>query len=475
MKKLLAMSLVLLFIGANAQNCDSYEIKLNQQVQRKTFTEAYSTLKEALAKCPDKKINFYNFGETVLQELIDESTDEAKKKVYAQDLVNLIQMRMKNFPDDKKTFWEGEIINYETENELITKKEAYEKYNVLFEGIEDRDDVMKVSANTVLTYYATALELMQEQEIDFEKALAVYFKTKKAAESNIELRSLEFGKLAEKLDSLQQINPKLKLSEIEQQKMKNAQAAKDNFLDVNESMEAILAQYTTCDNLAPMYINNFEANKDSLEWLKTSYAQLASLDCYDQPVMTSLKEQYEYVWKKQNPQKELASAPSKGSAIGSHYGAGARDFKKGKYSSAIASFKKALAETSGSKKGEIGYYIALSYQKTGSLSNAVSWAKKAASYKPGYGAPYQLIAGVFGSNANSCGSNTFQKLSAYWVAADFANKACAVDSRSCKWSRSAARSYNANGPSMEMAFQQGKKKGDRVSVSCFGGASTRVR
>ena len=49
-----------------AQNCDFYEIKLNQAVTAKDYTTAYPILKEALAACPGEKINFYNFGETIL-------------------------------------------------------------------------------------------------------------------------------------------------------------------------------------------------------------------------------------------------------------------------------------------------------------------------------------------------------------------------------------------------------------------------
>lgn len=478
MRKLFILGLAMFFLGyqsIQAQNCDTYEIKLNKQVQTKNYKEAYPILKEALQNCASEKVNYYNFGEIILDELAKDATNEADKKKYAQDLIDLLDKRIQYFAEDKKAFWEGERISYMLNYNLIDKQQAYDAFTKLFNSSED---TQKVSANTVLLYYTTALELLNEDKIDFNQALDVYFKTKKVAEDNIELRSIEYGKLAEKLDSIQKINPQNQLTAAEQQIMENAQSAKNVFVDVNQSMEAILKEYTTCDNIAPMFINNFEANKDSIEWLKESYASLASNDCYDLPIMQTIEDQYKIVWKKQNPQEDISVASSSNntsSTIGSDYADGARKFKAGNYSGAITSFQKAIDQVSGTTKGDVAYYIALSYQKTGSLSNAVSWAKRAASYKPGFGAPYQLIAGIFGSNANSCGSSQFEKLSAYWVAADYANKACAVDSRSCSWARKAANSYEATAPNQEMAFQNGKKKGESVSINCFGGATTRVR
>ena len=457
----------------NAQNCDTYEIQLNKEVQAKNYDAAYPILNKAINECPKAKINFYNFGETILLDKIESAATDAEKQKFAQELVNLIDKRIVNFPDEKKAFWEGEKINYQLKYGVLTQETAYDAYKALFNSSED---TQKLSANTVLTYYTTALELLNSQQIDFEEALEVYFETKKVAEENIEMRSVEYGTLAEKLDSIQQINPKKDLTPAEKQIMANAQASKDVFVEVNESMEAVLQEYTTCENLAPMFEQKFEANKDNLEWLGGSYQSLASKDCFDLPIMERLESQYAAVWQKQNPSQPVASAGGASSSqIASSYGDGARKFKAGNYSGAIASFQKAMNEVSGTTRGEVAYYIALSYQKTGSNSNAVSWANRAASYKPGWGAPYQLIAGAFAASANSCGSTEFEKRSAYWVAADYANKACAVDSRSCSWGRSAARSYEANAPTAEQAFQAGKSSGQSVSVSCLGGATTRVR
>ncbi|MGI9527614.1 MAG: hypothetical protein ACR2MS_10950, partial [Weeksellaceae bacterium] len=458
----------------NAQaNCDALEVQLNKHVNAKNYTAAYPLLNDALTNCEDKKINFYNFGETILVEMLSSTKDTAK---YGNELVTLIDKRIKNFPGEKKSFWKGEQINYKLKYNLESKEDIYKDYQTLFAG-EEGADTEKFSANTVLQYYSTALELMNEGKIDFEEALEVYFQTKKVAEDNIEMRSVEYGRLAEKLDSIQTKNPDMDLSAAEKQTMANAQSAKDIFIEVNESMEAVLAEYTTCDNIAPMYINKYEANKDSIEWVAGAYQALASKDCFDQPIMEKLENQYATLWKKDNPQAAAAPTASKGSStpIASSYGSGARKFKAGNYSGAIADFKQAMNEVSGTTKGDVAYYIALSYQKTGSMSNAVSWAKQAANHKPGWGAPYQLIASAFGSSANNCGSSQFEKLATYWVAADYANKACAVDSRSCSWARKAAASYEATAPSDELIFSQGKKKGQSVSVSCLGGATTRIR
>ncbi|MXV37525.1 hypothetical protein GO491_02360 [Flavobacteriaceae bacterium Ap0902] len=477
MRKLLTLALSASAIfGAgqlNAQaNCDALEIQLNKHINAKNYDAAYPLLNQALMNCAAEKINFYNFGETILIEKLESSKDTAK---YGNELITLIDKRLQNFPSEKKNFWKGEQINYKLKYKLVDQKTAYDEYKTLF-GDSNDVDAEKVSANTVLTYYSTALELMNQGVIDFEEALEVYFQTKKVAEDNIELRSIEYGRLAEKLDSIKSVNPKKDLTAAEKTRMSNAQTSKDIFIQVNESMEAVLSEYTTCDNIAPMFINAYDENKDSIEWLAGAYQALASKECFDQPIMEQLETRYAALWREQNPQAEATQVANKsGGVIGTSYGAGAAKFKAGNYSGAIADFKKAIDEVSGTKRGDVAYYIALSYQKTGSLSNAVTWAKRAASYKPGYGAPYQLIAGAFSSNANNCGSSQFEKLSAYWVAADYANKACAVDSRSCSWSRKAVASYESMAPSDELVFSQGKKAGQSVTVNCLGGATTRIR
>lgn len=460
----------------NAQNCSAYEIQLNKEVQANNYDAAYPILNKALAECPSEKINFYNFGETILVGKIEKAATDAEKTKLAGELAALIDKRVANFPGEKKAFWEGEKINYQLKYGVLDQMAAYQAYAKLFEATDDDTDAEKVSASTVLTYYTTALELMNAQQLGFEEVLEVYFQTKKVAEDNIELRSVEYGTLAEKLDSIKQLNPSKDLTPAEKQIMANAQASKDIFVEVNESMEHVLQEYTTCENLSPMFENQFEANKDNLDWLGGSYQALASKDCYDLPIMERLEARYAQVWQKENPSQTVASSgPSGGNQIASSYGDGVRKYKAGNFSGAIASFQQAINEVTGTTRGDVAYYIALSYQKTGSNANAVTWANRAAGYKPGWGAPYQLIAGAFAASANSCGANEFEKRVAYWVAADYANKACAVDSRSCSWGRSAARSYEGNAPTIEQAFAQGKSAGDAVSISCLGGATTRVR
>ncbi len=475
MNKLLFATLSLfVFLGTyttsaqNDKDCDRLELQYYNFYKNSDYKGAYPIWKQALQQCPTRN-NVYVYGEEILDNLIASAPNDMEKKKYAQELSDMIDAHIQHISNGKKAFWMGEKINYNLDNGLYDKQTAYNEYKKLFSSSED---VQKVSANTTLNYYTLALELMNENVIDFQEVLDVYYQTKKVAEKNIEIRSEEFGVLAEKKDSLSQLTPPKKLTKQEEERMENAQAAKDIYVNVYDSMEGVLKEYTTCENVAPMFEAKFEENKDSIEWIIGAYQSLASSDCYDSPIMAKLEKRYNELG---TTTTTVTTTNGGGGTVSSSYGEAARLFKQGSYSAAVDKFKTALNEVSGSKKGDVAYYIALSYQKMGSNSNAISWAKKAANYKPGWGAPYQVIASVFGANANNCGNNTFTKLSTYWVAADYANKACSVDSRSCKWARSAAASYNANAPTQEMIFQQGKKKGDRVSISCFGGATTRVR
>ncbi|MDO5655631.1 MAG: hypothetical protein Q4G27_05775 [Flavobacteriaceae bacterium] len=462
------------WVNAQSQVCNQYEIQLNKEVQAKNYEAAYPILNQALNECPNEKVNFYNFGETILLAKINSAANETDKKKFAGELVSLINKRIQYFPEGKVSFWEGEKITYQLNHGLVSKKEAYQQYQKLFGQSEE---AQKISASAATNYFVAVIELLNAEEIDYNAAMEGYFQAKKVADGNIEMRSVEYGTLAEKLDSIQKENPKKDLTPAEKQTMSNAQAAKDLFVQLSEGMESALSEIAKCEYIAPMFEQDFEKNKDNIDWLAGSYQALASKDCYDHPIMDRLEKQYVAVWQKNNPSQPIAKAggTSSSSTIGSEYGNGVKQYNAGNYSGAIASFTKALNEVSGTTRGDVAYYMALAYQKTGSNANAVTWANRAASYKPGWGAPYQLIAGAFAASANSCGNSEFQKRAAYWVAADYANKACAVDSRSCSWGRSAAKSYEGNAPTVEQAFQAGKKSGDAVTVSCLGGATTRVR
>ena len=101
------------------------------------------------------------------------------------------------------------------------------------------------------------------------------------------------------------------------------------------------------------------------------------------------------------------------------------------------------------------------------------WKRKAIQVKPSYGKAYLLIASLYGSSINECGSTQFEKRAVYRLAAQYCDKAAAADSTlKGKASGDAAR-YRAAAPSKTEIFQE-NKAGQRIAFNCWIGESVVV-
>ena len=84
-----------------------------------------------------------------------------------------------------------------------------------------------------------------------------------------------------------------------------------------------------------------------------------------------------------------------------------------------------------------------------------------------------MIANLYASSANDCGSTPFEKRAIYWKAADMARKAGRVDPALSSRANQTAASYAAKAPTKEMIFSSGKA-GQKISFSCWVGGSVTV-
>ena len=147
--------------------------------------------------------------------------------------------------------------------------------------------------------------------------------------------------------------------------------------------------------------------------------------------------------------------------------------KAGDNKGAIEDFNKAVElETDSYKKSNILYKIATTVRKT-SKSQARNYALKAIDADPANGKAYLLIANLYASSANDCGSTPFEKRAIYWKAADMARKAGRVDPALSGTASQTAASYDAKAPTKEMIFSSGMA-GKTVSFSCWVGGSVKV-
>jgi len=150
--------------------------------------------------------------------------------------------------------------------------------------------------------------------------------------------------------------------------------------------------------------------------------------------------------------------------------------KAEQYDKAIGFYKEAVSIAEAGDPSLSGTYYALasSYYKKGQLSNARNAAENAAKAKPGWGAPWILIGGLYARSYNDCGTNEVEKAGAIWAAVDAYAKAKA-DPKSATDAQERINKMYKYYPEKGQLFMASVKEGDPYKVECWIQRNTTVR
>lgn len=137
--------------------------------------------------------------------------------------------------------------------------------------------------------------------------------------------------------------------------------------------------------------------------------------------------------------------------------------KKGRYSEAMSAFKNAKGLTSDNVQiEEIDYNILFCLMKTGSYTSAYNMAMGiSGKFK---GDALKIAAQCVAANKDNCGSSTFERKCNYYYAVDLLERARAAGADV----GGLIGSYRAAFPTTEEIFNEGKSKGQSVSLPCYG-------
>ena len=105
-------------------------------------------------------------------------------------------------------------------------------------------------------------------------------------------------------------------------------------------------------------------------------------------------------------------------------------------------------------------------KKRGRVSQAYNYANKTLNAQPSFGKAYLLIAGLYASSANNCGTTQFEKRATFWLAANVAEKAGKVNGSLKKSAAKTAANYRAKAPSKQDIFTEGMA-GKTVTIKCW--------
>ncbi len=450
-KHYLTMIAVFMTMGLSMAQAQNPECMTNlsiyaEHAKVKNYDAAYEPWKMVYESCPDiNKANF-SYGERILSHKIENSSG-ADKDGYIQELLSLYDNSMKYFPKNyavADVMIDKALLLYD--NKMASDEEIFKMLDEAFK--KDRENFTNPKA--LYLYFSSLVDLHSAGKKDLQDVFDTYDDVTEKVEAENQKLTDVITKLLPK-DSTGTITSK------EKRMLRVASTNSESYGKVASSIDSKLGALADCDNLIPLYEKSYEEKKGDVAWVKRAVGRMFSKECTDDPMFRKLFE------------AQLALEPSASAYL---YG-GALKQKSGDTNGAIADFNKAVElETDSYKKSDILYKIATTVRRT-SKSQARSYALKAIDANPANGKAYLLIANLYASSTNDCGSTPFEKRAIYWKAADMAVKAGRVDPSLGSRASQTASSYAERAPSKEMIFNSGMA-GKTVSFSCWVGGSVKV-
>ncbi len=434
--------------NAQAQNpeCMTNLSIYTEYVKVKNYDAAYQPWKMVYETCPS--LNWANFlyGERILKAKIEEASD-SDKATYINELLNLFKDSQKYFPQKVKA---ADVAIDEAllkNDEKLTSKD--EVFEILHKGFMN-DSKNFNNPKALYLYFSNLVDIHEEGKKDLDEVFSIYDDVMEKIEE-------QFSKLNDMSNKLQSKEDAGTLTSRDQRMLKVVTSNSKAFVQISESIDTKLGNLANCENLIPLYQKNFESKKDNVKWVKSAVSRMFNKECTDDPMFVKLVE------------AQTALDPS----ADTYFYLGMLKQKANDNKGAVENFNKAVElESNPKKQSSILYKIALS-SKNVSKPRARDYALKAIKADPSNGRAYLLIANLYASSANDCGTTTFEKRAIYWKAAEMAKKAGRVDLSLRKRAEQSVTSYEAKAPTKTDIFESGLA-GQVLTFKCWVGGSVKV-
>jgi tetratricopeptide (TPR) repeat protein len=377
---LLAVTVLLVTVKTNAQDDALRECTIKYNLfkgdfQSKKYEDAYINWIYLMDNCEDLSINIYKYGSDLVQDIRKDPV--LAKRVYEQ--------RLKYYPNESPAKVHSDYATYLADNNLASDKEVFVILEKAYE-ISPQD----MGVRNIYKYFQGVTDKYKD-----ENPQRVFDTYDDVVES-----------VGEKLDGyaqrINELSDSTRVLDSKEKRLLQAYQTNSTALGTIEGgLDAIISEIATCDRLVPLYKRDFEANKNNSIWLRRAVSRMFSKECQDEPMFETLAKAY----------AEATPSPDSYS-----FYAGILE-KNGDASGAIAMRKKAFdLETDPIKKSRYKLKFAETAKNRGQLSEARSLAREAIRYNPSSGRAYLLIARLYQSSVNNCGSGEFEKRMVYAAA-----------------------------------------------------------
>jgi tetratricopeptide (TPR) repeat protein len=412
----------------------------------KNYQAAYEPWKTVLDNCPSLNVATFQYGELILKDFIKKASSDDEKTKYLNDLLNLYDQWVENFPVRKGVRQIGKIYSSKgqamLDNGIDDKSLIYDTFDYAFQN----DPTSFTNPKSLAYYFQTGYELYKSgTKINLE----TLFESYEELTEKFELLKTNISKNIDIILKKEESGTPLTSREIRNKKIydtnSNAVSAYLKLIDQRIAKEA------TCDILIPLYSKNFEVNKNNTLWIRRAAGRLDGKECSDDPLFVTLVEQLHSL------------EPSADSA----YYLGILNDKQGNSEEALKYYQESVSlQTDNYKKANILYKIAVKFKNAGRRVSARDYAQQALAFQPSLGQAYLLIANMYANSANGCGDSQFNKRAVFWLAAQTAQKAGRVDASLKKLADRSVAAFNGRAPSKTDIFTEGSQ-GTSITFSCW--------
>ena len=423
--------------GSEPEKCKTNLSIFYEYAKVGNYEPAYEPWKWCVENCPTSSKNLYKYGIKMAEDKYSKSTTPADAQKASNEIDKIYKMRVKYFPDNLgKVYsdWANSLVIRDVpQNEIFTKL-----------AHSFKNDPAGMSVKNLGLYFEMFTE--KNKDINPQLVFDTYDDITEAVSNKMDKYSKELDALVAKEASGQNLSSK-------EEKKKHAREVNLTALgQVEGNLDNTLSEVATCERLVPLYKSSFEKNKNDAKWLKRAVSRLNQKGCTDDALYPKMVEAY------------VNAAPSSDAYV---FYAGIL-IDKGEDNKALEYFDKAISiETDNYKKAKYYYRGALIMKKKGAKSKARGYAYKALKERPSMGSAYLLIANLYASSANSCGTDEFSKRMVYVAASDKARRAKAVDPGITSTANKYIKSYMASAPSKKLVFTEGKASGSSYKIGCW--------
>lgn len=413
----------------------------NEYVKSKKYDEAYKAWKIVREKCPKFNRAIYVHGEKILKHKIKNSTG-ADQVAYINDLMLLYDQSREHF---ESRYSLGDILTDKANLAYKYRKELNKTDKQLFEMFDEsykKDSKNFKSAKGLYTYFSLAVDLYNAGAKTPEDAQKVFDKYDDVNEL-IEAIIADYTKKLNKYAAKEEAGETLTKKELSYKGSyeSNIQAYETQILG---SMDTKLGKMATCEILVPLYQKDFEANKNNGVWLQRAMNRMYAKGCKEDPLFLKLVKQKNSI------------EPTADTAFYLYLLTGEQKY-----------FDQTIQlETDPLKKAKLYKKLAQELKGKGSYGKARKYYMEALKLNPSDGSPYLQIASMYAKSANNCGDTNFNKRAVFWLAALEAEKAGRVDGRLKSVAAKTAASYRGSAPSKSEVFSC-TCAGTTIKIGCW--------